>query len=394
MSTRSNVPRSNVPEVQVFKMDSRVPGSTVRVPKTTLPPSKMSSFAEIYQHESTETKTIPGRTGLLTYTINLREWGYRGPEYLGTCLRGAVVLGGAVVPPPDTTGQFVNYGGHRYRRVGMGVPLQLGWLHPRYTDDSPSKLFVRERRGTKEQVRQMDFSLRQVGEGARAETWLNIAERIGEPVFLVVDANRPDTTYTETLLTAVSWTPAVVVYFGVESQWRADPHGRVLSIYPTPHITHWSPTKTERCPHVFLYDPRDPHHPFNFHRPNEVADERLRGVDWKDHCEHRLVASKAQVRMTRVAGGATRRQATPYEFVYPPVFLAETAGAGVAPLDERGTGVYDIYDAQAHARALALLERERKRRLELFRELAEAVFSPARLERMMERYGEDWMERV
>lgn len=348
----------------------------------------MSSFAEIYQHESTETKTIPGRTGLLTYTINLREWGYRGPEYLGTCLRGGML------PLPDTSGQFVNHGGHRYRRVGMGEPLELGWLHPRYEDTSPTKLFVRERRGTKERVRQWDLSLREAGD-ARAETWRRIAGEIGDPAFLVVDTDRPDATYTETRLTAVAWTPAVVVYFGVESQWRADPHGRGVGIYHTTPITHWSPTKTERCPHICLYDPEERTLPFGDDgRHDRVEDPRLVGVDWKTHCEHRLVASQAQVKVTRMASGATRTTATPYEFIYPPVFLSETAGADVAPLDERGTGVYDRWTAQAHARALALLERERKRRGELFRELAEAVFHPARLKKMMDAYGDDWMERV
>jgi len=99
--------------------------------------------------------------------------------------------------------------------------------------------------------------------------------------------------------------------------------------------------------------------------------------DWKNSCGTRYVATKGTVRTTVVMRGRT---------------VIKTTRTPQHPRKLPWAGLRETIDSRNEAEGDFKFLREEKRVLK--EALAMAVFRPDRVERMMETYGEDWMERV
>jgi hypothetical protein len=347
----------------------------------------MESYAELYEHISTRTAVTPaGET---------TRW--MDSSYLG--VGPTLGQGWNAVHNTDVSGStMLKARGKRYRHAGL-FPHRLLFASDR---DDLCSLWVRDRKGSKESAARWVLA---AARGEYAET-LAVVRRMNDWVLVRVTDRQERRHERTTLLRAVAWVPVHVLYYGVELEYiheltshRADVVGLAQYSY--------SPRKSALTPHVFVWDtnwggtpistdkPRFLQRGWREERDNFVAPE-LQGEDWKDHCEVRHVAMTTRVRVQTI-NGTTTSVADGYQPVYPVRFLGETnSRVGTVLTDTRDIAAVShsmVAPPEAQG-ALDLLERERVRRDALFSDLAAAVFNPARLERMMAAYGDDWMERV
>jgi hypothetical protein len=343
----------------------------------------MESYGELYQLRSIRTEDTPaGERGrwFSAPFLSLRQ-----PQTMTEIRYTEVLSNWGLMLTRDTT-RYRHAGSYPHRLIFGGDRTDL------------CSLWVRERKGMKANAERWraaafagdyDSPLRDVVGG---HDWMMV--RVSERMERRVEVNAQ--------LRAVAWLPVHVLYYGVKLEELHELQDDRIGVHVYKSY-HWSHRRTEAAPNVFLWRPSwagdtKP----GFLRTEGLAGVRdswtpeLRGDDWKDHCEVRHAAAWARV-CVKMVNRVTTTHADNYHLLYPAVFLGETnSRVGVvvrtdARDPERLEGMVPRAEARA---ALDLLEHERVRRGVLFSDLAAAVFHPARLERMMTAYGEDWMERV
>ena len=231
------------------------------------------------------------------------------------------------------------------------------------------------------------------------------------------------TEHVRTTLTAcVRWKRMVVLWYGVENIEEHSIHRGGVMVNTRPRIT-WGATRSPATPYTLVVKkpkgaPYNPLLRFNVWSPNtdDVVLAPLPSVaEWRNagDLEHffsvlgshtiavrsaRILYEKRDEPDGRVMESHERKVKTDESAIFPTIFLStfttKACGPCLTALPNPRTESREANRILPSADAIAELERERLRRCVFEEALVAKVFHPRRLERMMEAYGEDWLDLV
>ena len=338
----------------------------------------------------------------------------RTNEYEWTAMRNN--LQGQVAPSEhwirnvEVTGTFVKADGHNHRIVAFTRDGAFGYAA------------IRERKGLKGEIDALTLG--------DLPTWDHLYEQVirNKVVWWLekVRVTRAPVVLTETIA-QLFWEEAYVVYYGVETQMTIEVSTSSGIPNVTPRaITILSPVPHPKCPHRVAITAQDQQgHAYtlltqstilldkdgnrilareDIHEDADIGQMRAYVETFQPQCERKHAAKALRWVSTREPGQTTKMAPKHIqkaaEFLYPPVFLSDMNTKADSPSVEF-TSPYGFArwtnmtrDTTLHINGMGhrWLETQRKHMGEMKEELAKVLYHPERMVRMMETYGETWME--